>query len=278
MEYFDTIIDLQQAAGLIEDGSPVVVDCRFYLEDEDRGREAYEAGHIPTAQYAHLNQDLSDLSMPAAGRHPLPSETDMVDLFGRMGIAGGRQVIVYDDANGAAAARLWWMLRYMGHEQVAVLDGGFPAWRDAGLPLVVGIERGEAAKFAGQARRDMLVDREEIGSEMLLVDSRAPERYRGETEPIDPIAGHIPGAINRFHKDNFDEHGRILPGLTLRTQFENILGDVPAAEATFYCGSGVTACNNLLALAHAGLGDGRLYAGSWSQWCSDPENPIVVEG
>ena len=277
METFETIINLQQAAALIENDSPVVVDCRFYLEDVDRGRAAYEAGHIPTAQYAHVNEDLSDLSIPGAGRHPLPSEGDMVDLFGRMGIASGKQVIVYDDTNGAGASRLWWMLRYMGHDQVAVLDGGFPAWRDAGLSLIVGIERGEAATFIGRPRREMLVERKDIGSETILVDSRAPERFRGETEPIDPVAGHMPGAINRFHKLNFDENGRILPDTELRRQFDDILGEVPATDATFYCGSGVTACNNLLALAHAGLGDGRLYAGSWSQWCGDPRNPIVVE-
>ncbi|MFN2106280.1 MAG: sulfurtransferase [Candidatus Promineifilaceae bacterium] len=277
MEYFDTIINLQQAAALIENDNPVVVDCRFYLEDVDRGRTAYEAGHIPTAQYAHVNEDLSDLSIPDAGRHPLLSEGDMVNLFGRLGITTGRQVIVYDDTNGAGAARLWWMLRYMSHDRVAVLDGGFPAWKEAGLPLVAGIERREAAIFVGRPRQEMLVEMEDITGVTLLVDSRAPERFRGEIEPIDPVAGHIPGAINRFHKLNFDENGRILPDAVLRRHFEEILGQVPASEATFYCGSGVTACNNLLALAHAGLGDGRLYAGSWSQWCSDPQNPIVVE-
>lgn len=277
MTKFKAMIDAESASSLIEQGDVVVVDCRFYLEDEDAGRIAYELGHIPTAQYVHLNKDLSDLTVAGGGRHPLPSEQDMVELFGRLGIYEGKQVIVYDDANGAAAARFWWMLRYLGHDQVAVLDGGFPAWKAAGLSVVSGIEHNKPEQFTARPRPEMLITMQEIDQTKLLIDSRASERYRGEYEPIDPVAGHIPGAVNLHYQSNYDENGRFLPPAVLHRRFRKLLGDVPAEETGFYCGSGVTACNNLLALVYAGLGDGRLYAGSWSQWSGDPQNPVAVE-
>lgn len=276
MTILNAVINVKSAAAQIAAGDVVVVDCRFYLGDEEAGRQAYEAGHIPGAQYAHLNEELSGPLVTGSGRHPLPSVEAMVQLFGCLGISGDKQVIVYDDANGIAAARLWWMLRYMGHEQVAVIDGGMPAWKAAGYELAAGIERNDRLSFSGQVRPELLVHKQDIGSEGVLVDSRAPERYRGEVEPIDPVAGHIPGAVNHFHLKNYDDDGRFLPPSVLRQQFEQLLGDIAPAEATFYCGSGVTACNNLLAMAYAGLGEGRQYVGSWSEWCSDPLNPIAL--
>lgn len=273
---FNTVVDAKTLSELLAAGGVVVVDCRFYLDNEDAGRQAYKLGHIPTAQYVHLNEDLSDLTIGGNGRHPLPSEESMSLLFGRLGISDGKQVVVYDDANGAAAARLWWMLRYMGHEKVAVLDGGLPAWKAAGFTLVPGVEENAPLNFVGQARADLLVQMSDVGSEGVPIDSRLPERYRGEMEPIDPVAGHIPGARNHPYHKNYDSDGRLLAASVLRQQFEQVLDGVPAGETTFYCGSGVTACNNLLALAYSGLGDGRLYVGSWSQWCGEPQNPIAV--
>lgn len=273
---FNTVIDAITLAELLAASGVVVIDCRFYLGNEDAGRQAYELGHIPTAQYVHLNEDLSDLSIRGNGRHPLPSEESMSLLFGRLGISAGKQVVVYDDTNGAAAARLWWMLRYMGHEKVAVLDGGLPAWIAAGFSLVPGVEENTPLDFVGHVRADLLVQMSDVGSEGVLIDSRLPERYRGEMEPIDPVAGHIPGARNHSYHKNYDSDGRLLAPSDLRQQFEQVLGGVPAEETTFYCGSGVTACNNLLALAYSDLGDGRLYVGSWSQWCGEPQNPIAA--
>lgn len=276
MTIFNTVIEVKTLAELLAANNVVVVDCRFYLDDESAGRRAYEVGHIPSAQYAHLNEDLSDLEIEGNGRHPLPSVAAMANLFGRLGISVGKPVVAYDDANGAAAARLWWMLQYMGYRQVAVLNGGVPAWRAAGFQLVPGIEQNDPLNFEYQARPELLVQMTDVGTVPLLVDSRAPERYRGELEPIDPVAGHIPGAKNYFYQDNYGEDGRFLPPAVLRRQFAELLGENHSLDATFYCGSGVTACNNLLALAYSGLGHGRLYVGSWSQWCSDPHNSVAV--
>lgn len=270
------IIEVQTLIDRLAVDDLIIVDCRYYLGDDDAGRQAYEEGHIPTAQYAHLNDDLSGPLTPDSGRHPLPEETSMRFLFGELGISSGKYVVTYDDTNGVAASRLWWMLRYMGHDQVSVLNGGMPAWKAAGLPLVPGVEKKEPAKFLGQPRPELLVLMKDIHSERMLIDSRMPERYRGEIEPIDPVAGHIPGAINFFYQNNYDEDGHFLPPSVIRRQFDQLLGDIPPSEVTFYCGSGVTACNNLLALAYAGLGDGKHYVGSWSEWCRNPKNPIVI--
>ncbi len=276
MTILNSLVEVDVLAALLAEDDVIVVDCRFYLEDTEAGAQAYAVGHIPTAQYAHLDRDLSGPIHAGSGRHPLPSEDSMAELFGRLGIAEGRQVVAYDDANGAAAARLWWMLRYMGHDRVAVLNGGLPAWAAAGMPVVSGVEEAEAVEFIGQGRSELLVEMTEAQSFGLLVDSRSAERYRGETEPIDPVAGHIPSAVNFFHRAAVDGDGRFLPPVVLRREFERLLGDLPAEETVFYCGSGVTACNNLLALVYAVLGDGRLYAGSWSEWCAVPGNRVAL--
>jgi thiosulfate/3-mercaptopyruvate sulfurtransferase len=272
------VIEVKTLADRLVDDEIIIVDCRFYLEDEDAGRKAYEDGHIPTAQYAHLNDDLSGPLTPGSGRHPLLDEASMKFLFGKLGISTGKQVVAYDDTNGVAASRLWWMLRYMGHDHVAVLNGGMPAWKSAGLPLVSGVEKKDPVIFFSHPRPELLVLMKDIESERLLIDSRMPERYRGEFEPIDPVAGHIPGAINYFYQNNYDQDGYLLPPYVIRSRFEELLGDIPPSEATFYCGSGVTACNNLLALAYAGLGDGKHYVGSWSEWCRNPFNPVETGG
>ncbi|HEX6383847.1 MAG TPA: sulfurtransferase [Anaerolineae bacterium] len=281
---YRTLIDSQALSRHMDDPNWVIVDCRFNLADTDAGQQAYEQSHIPGAVYAHLDEDLSGPPVTDRGRHPLPTPAAMTTLFGRLGIDGSKQVVVYDDANGAYAARLWWMLRYMGHEAVAVLDGGWQAWQEAGLPTRSGVEINPTTLFTGAPRTEWLMQIEDVAQQaaqqaaqqVLLVDSRAPERYRGEVEPLDPVAGHIPGAVNYPYEQNWGEGGRYLPPEQIRKQLQEVLGDVPPEQATFYCGSGVSACANLLAMAHAGLRDGRLYVGSWSEWSRDPQREVAT--
>jgi thiosulfate/3-mercaptopyruvate sulfurtransferase len=265
---YTTILD---AAALFEHlGDPawVIVDCRFDLADTAAGERAYEAAHIPGAVYAHLDRDLSGPKDPAGrgGRHPLPSPARMATVFGRLGIHEGAQVVAYDDVSGHYAARLWWMLRAMGHEAVAVLDGGWPGWLAAGLPVVGGRDVPAERLYTGAPLLDRQAQMDEAAVAPLLVDSRAPERYRGEVEPIDPVAGHIPGAVNRPYTANWTLEGRWRPQQELLADFLELVGDMPSEEVVFYCGSGVSACVNLLAMAQAGLPMGRLYVGSWSEW------------
>jgi len=270
---FTTLIDALSLRENLGDSSWAVVDCRFSLAEPEAGQRAYLAAHIPGAIYAHLDNDLSNPPTTDHGRHPLPPPEILVARFSRMGIGPDTQVVAYDDANGMIASRLWWMLRYMGHTAVAVLDGGWPAWETAGLPTRSGEETRATAVFQGKPRREWLILVDEVPHVPLLVDSRDAARYRGELETIDPVAGHIPGAVNYYYQANWTADGRYLSTDKLRAQFTNLLGETPPEQATFYCGSGVSACVNLLAMAHAGLGNGRLYAGSWSEWCRDPDRP-----
>lgn len=277
---YRTLVDVATLAAHLDDPEWAVFDCRFDLEDKARGEADYLQAHIPGAVYVHLERDLSAPVTGRNGRHPLPSLEAMEALFSRLGVHEGLQVVAYDDAGGPYAARLWWMLRYLGHEAVAVLDGGWPAWREAGLPARSGRESRAPAAFRARPRPNLRCEAEEIlanlnSPSLILVDARAPERYRGETEPYDPVAGRIPGARNRFWKDNLDPEGRFLPREALRAAFAAVLGEVPPAQAVVYCGSGVTACHNLLAMAHAGLEGARLYPGSWSEWCADPQRPVA---
>ncbi|MEZ4984588.1 MAG: sulfurtransferase [Saprospiraceae bacterium] len=246
-----------------------IVDCRSSLSDTEAGRRAYREGHIPGALYAHLEEDLSGPIIPGkTGRHPLPCMTAMERLFSNMGIAPDTQVVVYDDSKGAIAARLWWMLRYVGHDKVAVLDGGLARWRQAGYPMTDVIPEIAPTSFKASPRPDWYINKQETdnwrqAAGFALVDSREAPRYRGEVEPIDPVAGHIPGAVNLPFAGNWTPEGLMLSPEALRERFAHL---PDAAHTAFYCGSGVTACHNLLAYAHAGLGDARLYAGSWSEW------------
>lgn len=275
-ETLTTIIDAATLKGRLSEPGLVILDARFNLFKVDEGRDDYLKAHIPGAQYVHLDDDLSGPPVTDRGRHPLPTPQAMEALFSRLGIHGDAQVVAYDQRDGAVAARVWWMLRYMGHEAVAVLDGGWKAWTDAGYATASGREGRDAATFRGQPRRDRLATLDEIPAARRLVDCRDPRRYRGEQEPLDPVAGHIPGARNRHHGENVDGEGRFLPRERLAEAFESLLAGVPVADSVFYCGSGVTACHGLLAACHAGLGDGRLYVGSWSEWCSDPGRPVAT--
>lgn len=272
----NTLVDTETLNAHLDDANWRIIDCRFDLARPAVGYEAWLQGHIPGAVYAHLEEDLSGPPLTDCGRHPLPSADALTETFSRLGIGPVTQVVAYDAAGGSMAARLWWLLRYMGHERVAVLDGGWPAWQAAGMPQDPGEERCEPAEFEGSPRHEWLVTLADVGKAALLIDSRDPARYRGEVEPIDPVAGHVPGAINRNWQDNLDEQGRFLPPEELRQGLLATLAGTPPPEAVFYCGSGVTACHNLLAAAHAGLPEPKLYAGSWSEWCSDPGRPVAT--
>jgi thiosulfate/3-mercaptopyruvate sulfurtransferase len=256
-----------------------IVDCRFDLQQEHWGREAYRAGHIPGAVHASLNDDLSAPRTGGNGRHPLPSIEALAETIGRLGIDRATQVIVYDQDSGLFASRLWWSLRYLGHDAVALLDGGWAKWVREGRPVRRGEESRPAAVFVPAPRPELRVDVDEVSARLgdartVLVDARGPDRFEGRSETIDPVAGHIPGATNHFYKQNLADDGTLLAPEALRENFARVLGGRPTADAVMYCGSGVSACHNLLAMEHAGLSGSRLYAGSWSEWSSDPARPV----
>lgn len=274
-----TVISTSILARHLTDPEWAVVDCRFDLNDTERGREEYLKSHIPGAVYAHLDQDLSGRVIPGrTGRHPLPSVEQMVRTFSRWGINEDVQVVAYDDAGGAIAARLWWMLGYVGHDAVAVLDGGWPAWQAEKLPLNNSKETRERRRFVPHVRPEWAVDAAQVDairmdSSWRLLDARDAERYRGEVEPIDPVAGHIPGAVSTPYKENLGEASKLKSPSELRTRFASAVGD--AERVVAYCGSGVTACHNLLAMRYAGIDGARLYPGSWSDWITDPAREVA---
>ncbi|MBT9489291.1 MAG: sulfurtransferase [Rubrivivax sp.] len=256
----------------------VVLDTRFDLAQPAAGAAAHAAGHLPGAVYAHLDQQLSGAKTGLNGRHPLPDRGSFAAWAGAQGIQPGVLVVAYDDQGGPYAARAWWLLRWLGHADVAVLDGGWAAWQAAGgavdntVPPVVGGAPYPASSTAAMPTVDAQALLAQLGR-VRLVDARAAERFRGDVEPLDPVAGHIPGATLRFFKDNLQADGRFKSAEQLRAEFS--AWGQPAAEVVHQCGSGVTACHNLLAMAHAGLGGAALYAGSWSEWCADPRRPVA---
>jgi thiosulfate/3-mercaptopyruvate sulfurtransferase len=283
METYLTRISPQELSQHLDEPQWVIIDCRFDLSDHSWGEREYRRAHIPGAVYAHLERDLSAPGAPEAGRHPLPSLEAMTATFSRWGIDQQSQVVAYDHRGGGYAARLWWMLRYLGHSAVAVLDGGIQAWQAAGLPNRSGVEERSPRPFYAERQPGMLVTKEELlhalqDPSVPLIDSRAPERYAGLQEPLDPIAGRIPGARNRYWMDNLNADLTLKPRDRLRSEWEPLLAGAPPARAIVYCGSGVTACQNLLAMAHAGLQGARLYLGSWSEWCHDPHTPKITGG
>jgi thiosulfate/3-mercaptopyruvate sulfurtransferase len=274
MDMFSTLIDAQALRSL---RGAVVLDCRFELAQPDAGAAAYAAGHVPGAFYAHLDRHLSGAKTGRNGRHPLPDRAALAAWAGSLGIAPGVQVVACDDQGGVYAARAWWLLRWLGHEAVAVLDGGWAAWRAAGGAVETAIPQppGGPAYPAAAAPAMATIDADALLARLgrvRLLDARAGERFRGEAEPLDPVAGHIPGASLRCFKDNLQGDGRFKPAATLRAEFA-AGGDAPAVHL---CGSGVTACHNLLAMVHAGLDAGALYPGSWSEWCADPSRPVAT--
>lgn len=277
---YTTLISTRELSEHLNDPTWVIVDCRFSLDDTAQGRRDYQQAHIPGAVYAHLDEDLSGPIIPGqTGRHPLPDLETAARTLSNWGIDDTVQVVVYDDGNSSMAARLWGMLRWLGHSAVAVLDGGWACWQSEGRPARSSAESRSPRQFVPRPRPELLLDAAEVDAirtnpAWRLFDSRSGESYRGEKLGYDPIAGHIPGALSAPYADNLDSDDCFLPPEQLRARFEALLGDVPAEQAVFYCGSGVTANQNLLALAHAGLGDARLYVGSWSDWITDPARPI----
>ncbi|MGB7541008.1 MAG: sulfurtransferase [Burkholderiales bacterium] len=256
----------------------VVFDCRHDLAAPDRSRAEYAQAHIPGARFLHLDQDLSAPRNGRNGRHPLPDPAAFMDKLGRAGVDSGKQVVAYDAQGGMVAARLWWMLRWLGHPCVAVLDGGWNKWIAEGRPQSAEVPRSERARFTG-APDDSAVGADFLLSHLdkaVLLDARAPDRFRGQNETLDPVGGRIPGAHNRFFRDNLDASGRFKDAALLESEFRAALGDADPAQVVHYCGSGVSACHNLLAMELAGLRGGRLYAGSWSEWCADPKRPVAA--
>jgi thiosulfate/3-mercaptopyruvate sulfurtransferase len=280
---FSTIISTDELYKHRQDPNWAIIDCRFALAEPEKGRGAYLQGHIPGAIYAHLNDDLSSPVIPGkTGRHPLPSIETVAEKFSSWGIDKRIQVVAYDDwpINGASAARLWWLLRWLGHEAVAVLDGGWEQWLKTGFPQKSGEEHRQRKTFFPIPNHPMQVDIQEVDKirndpHYCLFDSRSADRYRGENETIDPIAGHIPGAHSAPFMENFNAEGFLLPAEQIRQRFTKLLNGVPMEKAIFYCGSGVTAAVNLLATVYAGMHGAKIYPGSWSEWIIDPLRPIA---
>lgn len=277
---FYSLISVQELAKL---ATPAwrIFDCRFNLADPPAGRQAYIAGHLPDACFLDLNEDLSGPLSGLNGRHPLPDPQLLADKLGSLGVGSDTQVVAYDDSGGMFAARLWWLLRWLGHDRVAVLNGGFQAWLAGGHPLATDCREPVATTFMPKPRSSMRVDANYVHSHlhspsMLLIDARAPDRFRGENETLDPVGGHIPGAINRFFRDNLDANGCFKAAAQLQEEFGALIKGGDAHHVVHQCGSGVTACHNLLAMEVAGLSGARLYAGSWSEWCADPARPIAT--
>lgn len=275
---YTMLIDCETLQQHLQDPAWVVVDCRFDLMQPNAGREAYQHGHIDGARYADLNRDLSSPVSATSGRHPLPDPQQFAHQLARWGISNNSQVVVYDAGNGLYASRLWWMLRWLGHEVVALLDGGLAAWQASGLPVTSVTPRPQSGNFTPQVQVNAAVSMRQVRAgirdgSMCVVDARAAERFAGEVEPIDPVAGHIPTAVNYPFEANLDSRGQFLPVDLLKQRFAG-LGDRPE-RVVHMCGSGVTACHNLLAMELAGLSGSKLYAGSWSEWVRHGENPVA---
>lgn len=278
---FDSIIDIQQLNEHLHDPDWVVVDCRYNLTDPGFGKRAYLSGHIPGAVFADINTQLSSPVIPGkTGRHPLPEITAISQTFSKWGIDQDVQVVAYDDGGGKYAARLWWLLHWLGHTSVAVLNGGLQAWEAAGNALDQKTETKSPRKFTPTPQPQMILDLTQLAAipdDIALIDSRSPGRYAGKVEPIDPVAGRIPGAQNHFFQKNLQKDLAFHSLEKLRQQFQNLTGEKQAADVVFYCGSGITASHNILSMYTAGLGMAKLYPGSWSEWITDPNRPIETD-
>ena len=281
--HFTTLINAADLASHLREPHWIILDCRHDLADPEAGHLAYAAGHIPNAQFAHLDRDLSGPKSGSGGefrgRHPLPDRAAFIETLRAWGVNNNSQVIAYDAHGGAFAARLWLMLRWVGHAAVAVLDGGLPAWQAEGLPLST--EPGSRLRGSLEAGAALVttVSAREVFTNIssrarTVLDARAEDRFRGENETLDPVGGHIPGATNRFFKNNLQPDGRFKPARQLREEYGALVAQ--PQSCIVQCGSGVTACHNLLALEVAGLRGAALYPGSWSEWCSDPSRPVAT--
>jgi thiosulfate/3-mercaptopyruvate sulfurtransferase len=276
---FTTLVTVDELAAHVGDPSWIVCDCRHDLADYDAGRRAYAEAHIPGARFLHLDLDLSGPKTGLNGRHPLPHPQTFALRLGALGIDSTRQVVAYDASGGPYAARLWWMLRWVGHTHAAVLDGGWDAWRAAGKPVTTDVPLPQPTTYTLRAHPELAVNAAYVSAHLNdgtvhVLDARSSDRFHGENETLDPVGGHIPGAANRFFKTNLTKSGHFKQPATLAGDFRDVLGSADPSSVVHQCGSGVTACHNLLAMEHAGLGGSKLYPGSWSEWVSDSTRPI----
>lgn len=279
--YSNTLITTEDLAAHLDDPSWVVFDCRFTLTDPEGGRNAYLKNHIPGARYAHLEEDLSAPVTELTGRHPLPDTRAFTEKLCAWGVGVNRQVVVYDDSFGSIAVRMWWMLRWLGHPAVALLDGGFPKWQREQRPLTAALPDIHKANCACLPEPSHIADADTVlrasqTGDALILDARPDRRFTGEYEPLDAVAGHIPGAVNWSFEENLDIDGTLLPPEALRENYQALLKGRAPSQVIHTCGSGVTACHNILAMEVAGLPGSRLYPGSWSEWIRDPSRPIAT--
>ena len=276
---FTTLVSVADLAANLDNPGWIVCDCRHDLADTESGRRAYAQSHVPGARFVHLDQDLSGPPTGQNGRHPLPDPAMFCKRLGELGVDSGKQIVAYDASGGCYAARLWWMLRWVGHDRVAVLDGGWEAWNREGRPVTAAQPAITPATFTARVDTRLAVDAGYVAAhlnqaEFCVLDARSAERFRGENETLDPVGGHIPGAVNRYFKHNLDTDGRFKSAAELGEEFCDLTGARPE-NILHQCGSGVTACHNLLAMEIAGLPGSRLYPGSWSEWVSDPSRPVA---
>jgi thiosulfate/3-mercaptopyruvate sulfurtransferase len=277
---YSTLVSCAVLAEHLNDPSWRVFDCRHQLANVQYGVTSYAAGHLPGAFFMHMDRDLSGLLTGSNGRHPLPDPQIFAAKLGAAGVSRQTQVVVYDDVGGMIAGRLWWMLRWLGHEDVALLDGGLPQWVKEGRALTSDVPKSSPAVFAADVHTDWTLTSADLlaniqTNQFCVIDARSPDRFRGENETIDPIGGHIPGARNRFCKDNLNADGLFRPAAELRREFLALLAGASPEQAVMQCGSGVTACHNQLAMEIAGLHGAKIYPGSWSEWSSDSSRPVA---
>jgi len=278
---FSTVVSTESLAAQLDNPGWVVIDCRFTLTDTEAGRRAYAAAHIPGARYAHLDDDLSSPVTAISGRHPLPDQRAFCARLGEWGITPDTQVVVYDDSFGSMAVRLWWLLRGLGHKQVALLDGGLPKWVREKHPVTsasaaITLHSYPCSDHVEWGVDAATVNRIRQSATHTLVDARPEQRFSGEIEPLDRVAGHIPGAVNWVFEENLDLDGTFLPADELRESYLHLLNGVTPENVVHTCGSGVTACHNILAMEIAGLSGSQLYPGSWSEWIRDPQRPVAT--
>ncbi|MBU0594359.1 MAG: sulfurtransferase [Gammaproteobacteria bacterium] len=276
---FTTLVSAAQLAQHLDDPDWIIFDCRFTLSDPDSGRRAYQTAHIPGARYAHLNDDLSSAVTATSGRHPLPDPQLLAQKLGQWGVDNSKQIVVYDDSFGSMACRMWWDLRWLGHESIALLDGGIQRWIRDGHPMTADTSVITPTQFNANIDNSMWVDAQCIeeallSDKCLIIDARAEERFSGEREVLDKVPGHIPGSINYPFEDNLDMGGTYMSAEELQEAYLDLLNGVDPQRVVHMCGSGVTACHSVIAMEHAGLKGARLYPGSWSEWITDPGRPV----
>ncbi len=278
---YSTLISVSDLATHLHDPAWIVCDCRHDLAQYEAGRSAYSKSHIQGARFLHLDEDLSGPKTGVNGRHPLPHPITFTLRLAALGIDNNKQIVAYDNSGGVYASRLWWMLRWIGHHKAAVLDGGFDAWTQAGQPVTDALPAATPLRYNPNPNTQLAVNVQAVTDNLAnqalrVVDARSADRFRGENETLDPVAGHIPGAVNRFFKSNLGDDGRFKPAAALKHEFNTLLNGQPPASVVHQCGSGVTACHNLLAMEVAGLNGSRLFPGSWSEWVSDRNRPVAT--